>query len=103
VGTKRPDQISSDQWRRGVETVRQMHERRWELVGRCRSCGVALLVDLRVTISMLGPDFSLWNKHTQCRALSFGGRCRGVVDFHFRAPGMTQHRPLTAPDREPLP
>jgi hypothetical protein len=55
VGTKRPDQISSDQWRRGVETVRQMHERRWELVGRCRSCGVALLVDLRVTISMLGP------------------------------------------------
>lgn len=103
MGTKRPDQIGTSAWRAGVETVGQMYERHWELVGRCRACGVALLVDLRVVIIMRGETFSLWNQHTQCRALAFGGRCRGVIDFSFRAPGMTQHRPLAAPDRERLP
>jgi hypothetical protein len=103
MGIKRPDQIGTTQWREGVETVGQMYAKCWELIARCRACGVVLLVDLRVIIVMLGPDFSLWNRHTQCRVIVYSGRCPGVVDFSFKAPGMTAPKPLAAPDREPIP
>lgn len=99
MGTKHPDQISPSNWRGGAETVGRMYERCWELTATCRSCGLIILVDLRVVICMKGPTFSLWNKHTQCRRLVFAGRCRGVVDFAFKAPGMTQSKPLAAADR----
>lgn len=101
MGTKHPDQISAGQWRAAVETAGQMYEKCWELTARCRACDLVQLVDLRVVIRMKGPAFSLWNRHTRCRRIVYAGRCRGVVDFAFKAPGMTQHRPLAAPDRAP--
>jgi hypothetical protein len=101
MGIKHPDQISPRHWRTGVETVGQMYERGWELTARCSACDLVTLVDLRVMIRMKGPGFSPWNRRTRCRRLVFGGRCRGVVAFSFKAPGMTDAKPLAAPDREP--
>lgn len=101
MGTKHPDQVSPTMWRGAAETVGRMYEKRWELTGQCRACQLVLLVDLRVVIRMKGPTFSLWNKHTQCRRIVYTGRCRGVIDFSFKAPGMTQPKALTASDREP--
>ena len=95
MGTKRPDQISANKWRDAAETVGQMLEKGWDVVSVCRYCGLQMVVDLRVTALATGEGFSIWNKHTRCRRLG----CPGVVDFRFRAPGMTQHRPLTGPDR----
>lgn len=96
MGTKRPDQISAGQWRRACETVGQMHERGWDLTARCNACDLVMMVDWRVLIAMKGPGFSLWNRRTRCRRLVFNGRCRGFVEFQFRAPGMTDAKPLRA-------
>lgn len=103
MGTKHPDQISAGQRRAAVETVGQMYEKCWALTARCRACDLVMLVDLRVVIRMRGPGFSLWNRHTRCRRVVYAGRCRGFVDFEFKAPGMTQPRPLAAADRAPDP
>lgn len=100
MGIKRPDQISASEWRRGGETVFDMYRRRWELIATFRKCGVVMLVDLRIPIKMLGPGFSLWNKHPRCRRIVHVGPCGGWIDFAFKAPGMTQHKPLAAPDRD---
>lgn len=99
MGIKRPDQIGPSDWRAGVETVGQMYQRRWELIACCDDCQTRLIVDLRVPIAMLGPRFSLWNRRTRCRRLVYGGRCRGFVRFEFKAPGMTDYKPLAAADR----
>lgn len=99
MGTKRPDQIAADHWRGSAETVGEMLSRGWDLIAVCRHCTLQMVVDLRVVALVKGAGFSLWNRHGRCRRLG----CPGVVDFRFRAPGMTQHRPLSAPDRLPDP
>lgn len=99
MGTKHPDQIAPTHWRGAAETVGAMYERRWELTARCRACELVTLVDLRVVIRMKGPGFSLWNRHTRCRRVLYRGRCPGVVDFSFKAPGMTAAKILAASDR----
>lgn len=103
MGIKHPDRIGPSDWRRGAETAGQMYEKCWELTAHCRACGAVTLVDLRAIICLRGPAFSLWNKHPRCRQVVYAGRCRGLVDFEFKAPGMTAHKPLSAPDQEPLP
>lgn len=101
MGTKHPDRINPTDWRDGAETVGRMYEKRWELTARCDACDLVMLVDLRVVIRMKGPAFSLWNQRTRCRRIVFNGRCRGFVAFEFKAPGMTQPKRLSAPDRAP--
>lgn len=101
MGSKSPDQINASAWRSSAETAADMARKGWELVARCRACDLILIVDLRVVIATRGPGFSLWNRHTRCRRIVFAGRCRGFVDFEFRAPGMTTAKPLAAPDRLP--
>lgn len=102
MGTKHPDQVGASHWRSSAETVGDMYRKRWELTARCRACDLVLLVDLRVVIRMKGPGFSLWNRHTRCRRIVYAGRCRGFIDFEFKAPGMTMPKPLAASDREPV-
>lgn len=93
MGTKHPDQISPVYWREGVETVEDMVQRRWDLIVACRHCRVMMHVDLRVIAFYKGRDFSLWNRTARCRVL----HCPGLVDFSFKAPGMTRHKRLAAP------
>lgn len=99
MGTKHPDQVAPSEWRRAANTVGDMYRKRWEITARCRACDLVMLVDLRVVIAMKRPDFVLWNRKTPCRRLVYAGRCRGFVDFEFKAPGMTQPRKLAAPDQ----
>lgn len=98
MGTKHPDQIPARDWRRGGETALDMYRRRWELIAKCSACDLVTLVDLRVVVHMRGQAFSLWNRKTPCRRITFGGRCKGFMSFEFKAPGMTRHKPLEAPE-----
>ena len=93
MGTKHPDQISPVYWRGAAETVEDMFRQQWDLLAACRHCRVMMHVDLRVIAFYKGRDFSLWNRHARCRVL----HCPGLVDFSFKAPGMTRHMRLTAP------
>lgn len=101
MGTKHPDQIAPSEWRRSADSIGAMYAKHWELTARCRACDLVLLVDLRIMIAMKRPDFVLWNRHTPCRRVVYAGRCRGFVDFEFKAPGMTQPKQLSAPDQLP--
>ncbi|MBX3482565.1 hypothetical protein [Phenylobacterium sp.] len=96
MGTKHPDQIGIGHWRQTCETVGKMYEKGWDLHGRCNACDLLMLVDFRVLIAMRGPDFIPWNRKTRCRRIVFAGRCKGFVEFEFRAPGMTEFRQLKA-------
>lgn len=98
MGNKHPDQIPPSEWRRSAETALDMYRKRWELVGRCDTCDLVMLADLRVIVHMKGQAFSPWNRKTRCRRVVFAGRCRGVIAFEFKAPGMTQHKRLAAPE-----
>lgn len=98
MGTKHPDQIGASHWRGKAETVLDMFRFHWDVQSICRHCSLRMQVDLRIVAVYAGRDYSLWNKHPPCRRL----HCPGRVDFEFKAPGMTRHRPLAAPDREPL-
>lgn len=96
MGQRNLDRIPLAERRREGETVGQMLERRWDVVSKCRVCGLAMQVDLNVVALVSGPATSLWNRTPKCRRLL----CSGFVDFYAKAPGMPSHAPLRAPDQE---
>ena len=77
-------------WRSGCETVGQMHQRRWDVITKCRRCGLQLHANLRMVIKVNGPDFSLWNRRTRCRKVG----CGGMVEFMGKPPGCGMYRAL---------
>jgi hypothetical protein len=93
MGTRNPDRIALSLRRRGCETVDQMRRQGWDVVCRCRDCGLLMRVDLAMIIRVRGPHLSLWNRTARCRRLG----CLGHVEFQARAPGMASHEALTAP------
>ncbi|QUD90317.1 hypothetical protein [Phenylobacterium montanum] len=102
MGAKNLDRIPLAEWRRTVETVWDMQQAGWEVISRCRTCGLTMLVDLDLVGWTLGPRTSLWNKHPQCRRLG----CQGVVDFQAKVPRRGIFEVLAAewpPGKDPMP
>jgi len=94
MGAPNPDRVPLSRRRRKCETVGQMIAEDWDVISICRTCGLAMKADLRLVALARGPDFSLWNRNARCRRLF----CAGWVEFQAKAPGMTQHEALQAPD-----
>jgi hypothetical protein len=74
-----------------------MLHQRWEVTAHCRTCSLALRVDLRTIALVRGPGFSLWNRLSRCRRVG----CHGVVAFRAKAPGMGWAEPLATVARGP--
>lgn len=75
------------------ETVFDMLTQHWDVISKCRTCGLIMRVDLWAILRLRGPKTSLWNRKARCRRLG----CPGVVEFQARAPGMGWHETLEAP------
>jgi hypothetical protein len=93
MGIRNSDRVSLALRRARCETVKQMLEQRWQVSSRCRSCRMQLRVDLRTIAAVRGPGFGLWNRNSRCKGL----QCRGVVEFHAKAPGMAFYERLATP------
>ncbi|MGA0603511.1 hypothetical protein ACO2Q3_22580 [Caulobacter sp. KR2-114] len=76
-------------------TVADMLGNRWQVISKCRTCGLIMLVNLRLVVVVSGPGVSLWNRRARCRRLG----CAGVVDFQAMAPGMDGFQPLEIDER----
>ena len=97
MGSKNPDRVPISYRRRRCETVADMMAQGWDVISKCRTCGLAMQVNLDLVVWRTGAKTSLWNRIAHCRRL----HCTGVVDFLARAPGMHWHELLQADDREP--
>lgn len=78
------------------ETVEAMQRDGWDVISRCQQCGLIMRVNLALIIRVRGPEVSLWNRKERCRRLG----CTGWVEFQARAPGMSIHDALSAPDQD---
>jgi hypothetical protein len=74
-----------------------MLRERWDVISKCRTCGLMMRTDLRVIARLSGPSVTLWNRKARCRRLL----CNGVVTFWAKAPGMDGHQELRINDRLP--
>ncbi len=99
MGHRNPDRVSIAERRARCETVADMQAQGWDVVSKCRTCGLTMQVDLDVIAWRKGAKFSLWNRTARCRRLF----CNGVVDFMAKARGMNWHEELRADDSEPSP
>jgi hypothetical protein len=95
MGQRNLDRISARQWRsmKRIETVADMIREGWNVVSRCKRCGLEMQVQLGVIALVSGPQTSLWNRKARCRRLF----CEGQVAFYGRPPGRQSHDELTAP------
>jgi hypothetical protein len=62
-------------------TLGQMAKAGWEMVARCKRCGVVLTVDVAALIKLHGPDAIWWGRKPRCRVVG----CVGRVEFGARA------------------
>lgn len=92
MGSRNPDRVALSVRRGRCETVEQMIAQRWDVIAKCRTCGLTTHVDLKVIAIVRGPAFSLWNRTSRCRRVG----CLGVVDFQGKAPGMAYHQQVAA-------
>lgn len=93
MGAKNLDRIPISMWRTHVETVWDMQQRGWQVISKCRKCGLMMLVDLDLVIWKMGAKFSLWNRHPRCKRLG----CDGHVEFQVKLPGKGYYEVLMAP------
>jgi len=96
MGSRNPDRVPLSMRRARCETVADMRAERWDVLSKCRDCGLLMRVDLDLIIKVSGPRVSLWNRKARCRRIG----CCGWVDFQARAPGMNGHDYLRADDQE---
>jgi hypothetical protein len=99
MGSKNPDRVPLSYRRRKCETVADMQAQGWDVISKCRTCGLAMQVNLDLIAWKSGAKTILWNRTAHCRRL----HCTGVVDFLARAPGMGWHEELRSDDMEPHP
>jgi hypothetical protein len=99
MGHRNPDRVPLSYRRSRCETVADMLRERWDVISRCRACGLTMGVNLKHIARLSGSNVSLWNRTERCRRLG----CTGLVDFLAKAPGMRSHDLLAAewPDETP--
>jgi hypothetical protein len=94
MGRTNLDRLSVRDFRWTCDTVTQMRERNWEVIGHCEACGLQMLVSLRVVAATRGPKFSLWNRKVRCKRLL----CAGWMRLKARMPGKDWHEALECND-----
>lgn len=99
MGHRNPDRVPITYRRAQAQTVAQMIQQRWDVISRCRSCGLVMRVDLKVIAKVRGPRTSLWNRVARCKRIG----CNGQVEFQAKAPGMTGHEVLWTYDEPDVP
>ena len=97
MGSRNPDRVGIRERFHLGRTVGDMARQRWEVISRCDTCGLMMLVDLKLISFVRGPNVSLWNRKARCRRLL----CPGYVTFWAKAPGMAGHDPLIIDTRVP--
>lgn len=98
MGSRNADRIPLSDRYTLAATVGDMITRRWEVISKCRVCGLMMVVDLAMVAREAGPKTSLWNRTQRCRRIG----CNGRVDFQAKAPGMAHFdelRTYDQPDR----
>ena len=74
MGTRNPDKIPMDEWRRFYPTVDKMIEGRWRITGRCRICELKVSVSLALIARLSGGSYSLWGTTRACPREDCSGR-----------------------------
>ena len=92
MGHRNPDRVPISHRRARCETVGDMLREGWDIISKCRTCGLMMAVDLRLVAKVKGAKTGLWNRTQRCKRIG----CTGVVDFMAKAPGMAFHETLSA-------
>jgi len=92
MGHRNPDRVPISYRRARCETVSDMLREGWDVISKCRTCGLMMGVDLALVAKVKGGKVSLWNRTQRCKRIG----CTGTVDFMAKAPGMAFHEPLRA-------
>lgn len=93
MGHRNADRVALSERRAGCETVADMRRQSWEIISKCRTCGLVMRTDLDTIIKVSGGGTTLWNRTHRCRRM----HCSGFVDFEGKAPGMYHFEQLKAP------
>jgi len=99
MGHRNPDRVPISYRRAQAENVAQMLHQRWDVISRCRQCGLVMRVDLHVIAKVRGRRTSIWNRVGRCKRIG----CNGQVEFQAKAPGMTGHELLWTYDEPDAP
>jgi hypothetical protein len=92
LGRKNIDRVHISHFRHRVATVADMQARRWDVISRCRVCGLMMTVDLPLIAKHSGPKTILWNRLARCKRIG----CQGHVEFQARFPGRGVYATLAA-------
>jgi hypothetical protein len=94
VGRRNIDRVHISEFRNRVATVADMQSQRWDVISKCRVCGLMMAVDLVLIARTTGPKTILWNRLARCKRIG----CQGHVEFQGRAPGAGGYQTLSADD-----
>jgi hypothetical protein len=94
VGRKNIDRVHISEFRNRVATVADMQAQWWDVISKCRVCGLMMAVDLALIVRTTGPKTILWNRLARCKRIG----CQGHVEFQARAPGGGVYATLAADD-----
>jgi hypothetical protein len=92
MGSANPERVPMKTWRGGCETVVQMIDQHWAVIGRCTRCQLKFEVDLSLIVRVSGPRTSLWNRTGRCKVVG----CGGAVRFMGKPPRVTFFQDLEA-------
>ena len=93
MGARNHDRIFISEFRPSTETVKDMFDRKWIVITKCRDCELKLYVNIVALMHYMGPDVSLWNKRRRC--LKVG--CEGWTTFWAQRPYRNIYEELSAP------
>lgn len=82
MSTKKPDVLRSPPDPMTCLTLGEMHQARWTMVAKCRTCGLAMKTNLAALIRLHGPDTMWWGHQTACPGLECSG---GVLNYSVQS------------------
>ena len=68
MGRKNIERVHISEFRNRVATVADMQAQRWDVISKCRVCGLMMAVDLALIVRTTGPETILWNRLARCSA-----------------------------------
>jgi len=64
---RNPDRVPISYRRSRCETVGDMLREGWEVISKCRTCGLMMPLDLALVAKVKGAKTSLWNRTQRCK------------------------------------